>query len=253
MFSVHNCKDIRIEHCTFADNHLYDDMIHVMYAEVILDDIRLLNARMDALDCDISKVVLRNSRFIKSGNDGVDLMTATAIVHDCVFEKNGDKGISIGEGTYLVAARCVFDGCVKAMEAKDSSIAHVFNCEIVNCNRAFNSYKKNWRYDAGGNIFVYKSFLAKNREMPTADQWSRAELIDCAIDKGAVIAPMCDMSYVDGTTVRMVNHARMTDCNGGRGPKHRRPFPFPSTLRHMEGMALALWLSMRIDYRGVPR
>jgi len=251
MFSIHGCKDVRIEHCTFAENHRFDDMIHAVYADVVFDHVTLDGARMDALDCDLSTVVIRNSAFVRSGNDGVDLMTTRALVHDCTFTDNGDKGISIGEASSLIALRNRFDGCNKAMEAKDGSIAHAANCEIKHCRKALNSYKKNWRYDSGGRITVHKSVVVDNEALPTADGWSHAELIDCQVNGEPVVE--YDQEYVDGKpSTRMRNTARLIECDAGPTPRSAAVLPFPADLGALQGLAGELWKGVRADRRGVP-
>jgi spore coat protein CotH len=248
MFSVHNCTGIRIEDCAFSENREYDDMIHVMYSEVVFDRVTLTAARADALDCDISTVIIKNSSFPRSGNDGVDLMTTRALVLDCTFEGNGDKGISIGEGSRLIGLRNRFRGCSKGMEAKDGSIAWLANCDIRGCKKALNAYKKNWRYDSGGYITVTKSFVGENGSLPTADVWSRAQLLDCQV-KGELVADY-DQEYVDGSSTRMRNTARLVDCDGGPGPKMRLPLPFPLELGMLEPLASSEWGTVRSDVRG---
>lgn len=248
MFSIHNCRGVRVEDCSFADNRDYDDMIHAMYSQVVFERITLSGARADALDCDISEIVIRQSAFPKSGNDGVDLMTTHALVVDCVFEGNGDKGISIGEGSRLVGLRNRFRGCNKGMEAKDGSIAWLANCDIRNCKKALNAYKKNWRYDSGGFITVAKSYVGGNASLPTADTWSSAELLDCQVI--GELVPVYDQEYVDGTSTRMQNTARLVDCDGGPGPKKRRPLPFPVELESLQNLAGRAWSEVRVDVRG---
>ena len=113
------------------------------------------------------------------------------------------------------------------MEAKDGSIAWLANCDIRGCKKALNAYKKNWRYDSGGYITVTKSFVGENGSLPTADVWSRAQLLDCQV-KGELVADY-DQEYVDGSSTRMRNTARLVDCDGGPGPKMRLPLPFLMT------------------------
>ena len=248
MFSVHNCTGIRIEDCAFAENREYDDMIHVMYSEAVFDRVTLDGARADALDCDISTVVIKNSAFPRSGNDGVDLMTARALVMNCTFTGNGDKGISIGEGSRLVGLRNTFVGCNKGMEAKDGSIAWLANCDIRGCKKALNAYKKNWRYDSGGYITVAKSFIGECASLPTADTWSRADVLDCQV-QGSLVAEY-DQEYVDGTSTRMRNSARLIDCDEGAQPKSKTPLPFPLELPMLESIAGPAWATSRADLRG---
>lgn len=248
MFSIHNCRSVRVEDCSFADNRDYDDMIHAMYSQVVFDRVTLTGARADALDCDISDIVVRNSAFPRSGNDGVDLMTTHALVVDCVFEGNGDKGISIGEGSRLVGLRNRFHGCSKGMEAKDGSIAWLANCDIRGCKKALNAYKKNWRYDSGGYITVAKSYVGGNASLPTADTWSRAVLLDCQVL--GELAQEYDQEYVDGTSTRMRNTASLVDCDGGPGPRKRQPLPYPAELESLQNLAGRAWEGVRVDVRG---
>ena len=230
MFSIHNCKDVRIENCEFDDNSVFDDMIHAMYSEVIFDGVELRNALSDALDCDISEVTVRNSRFIGSGNDHLDLMTASAVVHDCEFLDAGDKGISIGEGSSMIAVRNLFDSCNRGMEAKDGSVAHVVKSEIRNCNLAINAYRKNWRYNNGGTLTIQNSVFRDNVQMPTADSHSRILIVDCESDKpirpAAANAPNHQANPVEMRKSRQAEKARADGTP-----------PFPQKLKHMEAMS----------------
>lgn len=246
MFSIHNCEDIRVEDCRFADNQVVDDMVHVMYAQVVFDHVDLIKARADALDCDISRVLIRNSRFVDSDNDGMDLMTTRAVVHDCQFLRNGDKGISIGEGTHLLGVRNRFDGCVKAMEAKDGSIARVANCEIRNCKRAINAYRKNWRYDGGGDLRIAKTVFLGNQEMPTADSYSRIDLFDCQLDQP--VRPR----FHDGQR-EIQNRVTQRLTSRGPAPLDGRPLPFPDELDDLQALGGPVWATIRTDVRGGTR
>jgi hypothetical protein len=250
MFSIHNCDKVHLEYCHFTENHTTDDMIHVIYSDVVFDHVRLDSARMDALDCDISRVVVQHCVFAHNGNDGLDLMTTQALVTDCRFEGCGDKGISIGEGSQTIALRSVFDGCFKAMEAKDGSVAVAANCELRRCKKAINAYKKNWRYDAGGSIAVHKSIVLDNEALPTADRWSRAQLIDCQVQ--GELAAEYDQEYVDGHSTRIRNSAQLLGCDPGRHAQDRAPMPFPSDLLALEGFAGKAWQTVRSSARGVP-
>ena len=239
MFSIHNCVDVRIENCEFDDNSVFDDMIHAMYSEVIFDGVELRNALSDALDCDISDVIVRNSRFIASGNDHLDLMTAQAVVHDCAFLDAGDKGISIGEGSSMVAVRNLFDACNRGMEAKDGSIAYVVNCEIRNCKLAINAYRKNWRYDAGGNLTIQQSVFKDNEEMPTADPYSFILILDCLTDKPVLRA-------VPNTANQQINRVEMRRSRQAEQAGPDGVLPFPQELKHMEAMSRAVWASIGV-------
>jgi hypothetical protein len=249
MFSVHNCKDVMVQDCTFQDSKVVDDMVHVMYAEAWFDRCQFENALMDMVDFDISRCVVTRCTFRRSANDGLDLMTTQALVHDCTFDRNGDKGISIGEGSSLVALRNRFLGCNTAMEAKDGSIGYAANCELRNCKTVLNAYLKNWRYGHGGDLVVAKSLFAGNGAMPTCDRESRVELLDCQVD--SVQLPASFKDPVDPTRSSR-NHARITDCDSGTAPVATAVLPFPPALRHVEDLCGDAWRTLRADFRGVP-
>ena len=249
MVSVHNTRGVRFADCTFAENHRYDDLIHIVYAEVEFERVRLLGARMDALDCDQSRVVVRQSTFQRCGNDGVDLMTSHALVEHCRFEGCGDKGISIGEDSRLLALQNRFLGCNKALEAKDGSLAYAANCELRGNQKAMNAYQKNWRYAQGGHLVVLQSEVVDNVALPTADKWSHAELVDCRTT-GELLAEF-EQEYVDGTSTRMRNKARLTDCDAGVAPHQRTARPFPAELLPLREFAGEAWQRIRWDVRGV--
>jgi hypothetical protein len=250
MFSIHGCKGVRVEDCVFAENHLHDDVIHAMYSEVVFDRATVDGARLDALDCDFSEVVIRNCGFRRSGHDGVDLVRTKALVQDCTFAGNGDKGLSIDEGSSVLALRSRFDGCSKAIECKDGSVAQLVNCDVRNCKRAVSAWRKNRRYDAGGRVTVQKSVVLGNETLPTADPWSRAALIDCQVD-GEPLAEY-DQEYVDGTVARLRNTASFVDHDHGPVPRGTSPLPFPAEFAALQELFGDAWQSVRSDRRGLP-
>ncbi len=251
MVSLHGCREVLVQDCRFHENHQYDDLVHVVYADVVFDRVVLAGARADALDCDISTVVIRDSSFLRSANDGVDLMTSRAVIENCRFEGNGDKGVSIGEGSVLLAVRCLFDGCGKALEAKDGSIAHALHCEVRRCGKAANAYKKNWRYDAGGELWLQRCVVEANGALPTADTWSRVEVSDSRV-VGELLAEY-EQEYVDGTSTRMRNTARLVDCDAEAPTRRRDALPFPAMLQALPAGALQAWQQTQGQSRGVSR
>ncbi|MBL8752139.1 MAG: CotH kinase family protein [Planctomycetes bacterium] len=251
MVSLHNCRSVLVADCTFRDNHQYDDVVHVMYAQVEFERVRLEGARADALDCDISEVVIRDSDFVRSVNDGVDLMTTKALIENCRFVDNGDKGVSVGEGSVALVLRSTFDGCGKGLEGKDGSVAHVLHSDLRRCRKVANAYKKNWRYDAGGTLVLQRCVLDGNHAMPTADTWSQVVVQDCATTAG--LAAEYDQEYVDGTSTRMQNTARLVECSAGPDVAPKGPPEFPAGLAPLRGLAAAAWQAAIGGKRGVQR
>ena len=183
MFSIHDVKGVDVENCKFRDSKITDDMVHAVYSKVHFKGCTFERSLMDALDVDISEVVIEGCHFIDSGNDSIDLMTSTAVVVDTLVENAGDKAASVGEGSYLFAINNVFRNNLIGVQAKDGSVASLYNVSLTGNEHALDAYKKNWRYNDGGKIFLYKSSLVGNKKMITADKKSRIRVYDTYIDK----------------------------------------------------------------------
>lgn len=183
MLSIHDAKNIFVENCTFRDSKITDDMVHAVYSEVRFSNCLFERSLMDALDIDISDAMIERCHFIQSGNDAIDLMTSTVVVVDTLIENGGDKAVSVGEGAHLLAINNVFRNNVIGVQAKDGSVAALYNIDLEGNGHALDAYKKNWRYDDGGNIYLYKSRIVGNDKMITADKKSRIHVYDSYIDK----------------------------------------------------------------------
>jgi len=181
MLSIHNAEHIHINDSVFADNHLVDDMLHIVYGQVDLQRSEFRNAFADALDVDISSVTVSDSVFSGSGNDAVDLMSTDMSIVNSTFIGNGDKGISVGEGSRLLAVNNVLRDNVIGIQAKDGSIALLFNQSLLSNQTALAAYKKNWRYGTGGLLILAKSILEGNGINLLVEKQSKAYLFDSAI------------------------------------------------------------------------
>jgi hypothetical protein len=178
MLSIHDVKNVQIDNCRFSDSNIVDDMVHIVYSEVLFKDCIFERSLMDALDIDISKATIENCRFTDSGNDALDLMDSEVAVVDSLFENSGDKGISVGEGSRLFAVNSSLKGNAIGIQVKDGSVASLNNLDFVSNKRALDAYKKNWRYNDGGEIFVHKSHFKDNLEQITADKNSKIHISD---------------------------------------------------------------------------
>lgn len=181
MFSVHDVQDVSIEHCSFRDSKIVDDMVHAVYSEIHFSDCTFERALYDALDLDICTATIERCRFLNSGNDGIDAMTSETGVRDCLFQGGGDKGISIGEGSVLFALNNRFVGNQIGVQVKDGSEAVFYNTEWVNNQKAVDAYKKNWRYGKGGIIRLYKGYLFGNGSAISADEESEIWVYDSSV------------------------------------------------------------------------
>merc|ERR1711969_543160 len=102
-------------------------MLHTVYSEIRLEDVRFENAFSDAVDFDISNAQIVDGYFEGSGNDAVDLMTSEAVITGTVFKHSGDKGISVGDNSRLFGANNKLVDNKIGIQSKDRSSVVLFN------------------------------------------------------------------------------------------------------------------------------
>ncbi len=182
MLSIHNVKRVRISDCIFRSNRIVDDMVHAVYSDINFSRCKFEDALSDALDLDICSSVIDDCRFVNNVNDGIDLMTSNAVVMNSLLKENRDKGISIGENSRLLAFNNRFDKNSIGVQSKDNSVAVFYNAEFLENDIALDLYMKNWRYNNGGRIFLYKGLVHENKETIKADKRSFIAVYDTYID-----------------------------------------------------------------------
>ncbi len=185
MLSIHDVKDVVISDCQFRDNHVVDDMVHTVYADIRFERVLFKNALSDALDLDISEAIISDSHFENSGNDAVDLMTTQASITGSHFKNNGDKGISVGENSQLYAVNNTLKGNLIGVQSKDRSTAILLNQTFTNNKTALHAYKKNWRYGEGGVIFLGKSTVSGGETSAAAEKRSVIQIFDSYLETPA--------------------------------------------------------------------
>jgi hypothetical protein len=183
MFSIHDVAGVNVESCRFHDSRLVDDMVHAVYADVHFRDCEFARAPFDALDLDVCRAVIERCHFSDNGNDAVDLMTTEAVVADTWFERNGDKGISVGEESRLLAVNDCFVENQIGVQAKDGSVAVLYNVDLNGNRHALDAYRKIMWYESGGRIFVYKARVLNNDKTMTAGKRSRIRVHDSYFDR----------------------------------------------------------------------
>jgi len=182
MFSIHDVKGVQVKNCFFRDSRVVDDMVHGVYSEIRFENCTFEGAPFDAVDLDICTAVVEDCNFLNNGNDSLDLMTSNVVVNDALFKKSGDKGISVGEGSNLLAVNVKFMENKIGVQAKDSSQCVIYNADFINNKMAVDAYKKNWRYDGGGTVRLYKGLLSDNDSNFTADKKSGISIYDSFVD-----------------------------------------------------------------------
>jgi hypothetical protein len=159
MLNLHNTSDVELSHITLRDNLKYDDMLHIVLSKRIqINSINLTNAHSDGVDVDISQDIIFEGGSIKSSkNDGIDTMSSSVTINNMVLSDNRDKGVSIGEASQVTLSNTIVKDNVVGVESKDGSHGIIKETTFVGNRTQINAYKKNWRYNAGGQIFVSNS------------------------------------------------------------------------------------------------
>jgi hypothetical protein len=178
MFSVHDCPDIEIRNSNFGKNYVGDDAAHIINSTATIVDSTFKNSKMDALDLDLVDGKLSNNQFINPGNDGLDLSMGNTIIDKNRFIGCKDKCVSIGEGAKAKISNSYFQNCNIAIAIKDKSWATLKNSIIDSCNIGWNSYRKKWRLELGGEGEIINSKFIDSRSADiTGDIFSKVNLI----------------------------------------------------------------------------
>ena len=199
MFSIHDVRDIEIQHMALADNHLFDDQFHVVYSTLTLKYSSFTRAPMDAIDLDMSDAVITDCSFVDNGNDGLDLMGANVTASGLSFLNNGDKGISVGERSVLEIKSSTLESNKFGIQVKDDSFASASDLVFKSNQTAIDAYHKNWRYGTGGYGVFCNSQFKNNGKIMTADKKSR-------LDVDATTCPKPDQVSVSRIKSELANH-----------------------------------------------
>jgi hypothetical protein len=159
MFSLHDTSNVYLSNMNFTNNHIYDDLIHIVYSKnITLINSTVKKSLFDAIDIDISEVIIDNCLIESSGNDGIDSMSSFVKIENTEIIGSIDKGVSIGEkSNVLIIDSNIINNNI-GIESKDQSIANVYESTILTNSLDINAYKKNWQYGGGGivNLINYE-------------------------------------------------------------------------------------------------
>jgi len=243
MLSIHGVNDVEINNCAFKDNKIVDDMVHVVYSDVYLKNSSFSGAFADALDVDISSIRIENTSFNGSGNDAIDFMDSRAVVINSVIKGSADKGMSVGEGSRLLAINNKIDGNNIGIQSKDGAYAVLQNVDLVNNQQAADAYKKNWRYDGGGRIVIYKSKVIDNIKGFSADKHSAIWVHDSYLDKRPELDKKDKKRIMLDETVSF--NRKLEDIS-----TIKSIWRYPGEKEVMGDVGVGYWDSAKPEYRG---
>ena len=163
-------------------------------------------------------------------------MTSNAVVVDTVIERSADKGISVGEASNLFAFDNRIADNVIGVQTKDSSTSYLFNNDFEGNQKAADAYKKNWRYDDGGHVFVSKSRFVNSVGGVAAKGRSTIQVSDC---------------YVAGSpSVSGDVTLRHFDQGSEERARDSRPGSLPAVFEDIEDLVRPYFLRIDFSRRG---
>ncbi len=200
MFSVHDNPDIEVTNSRFGQNFIGDDAVHFMRSKVKIKNSIFENARSDAMDWDLVDGEITGSIFKNSGNDGLDISMGKVSVTNSRFEKSGDKCISAGEGTKTNVTKSKFYRCNIGIAVKDRSRVELTNSLFSENNIAYNTYRKKWRWEKGGEGVIQQThFLGSVKADIKGDKLSKVSFIG-SIPKNIRIVGKLQLSSISNIT-----------------------------------------------------
>jgi hypothetical protein len=184
MVNVHCADNVHFRNCTFSNNVIGDDTLHVLKASVIVSSCRFKNTWSDAIDFDYAKGTIENCEFYGIGNDAIDLMSSSPFIHNNSITGTVDKGISVGERSNPFILNTKIVGSNIGIGVKDGSRPFIIHCEIMRSKTGIYSYSTNRRYADGGHAIFYDSVIREVGEPIKNDEFSDLTVYESTVNSG---------------------------------------------------------------------
>jgi hypothetical protein len=150
MVSIHGSDDIVIEESSFSKNIISDDLLHIVYGNVKLVNVKFYKCFSDCIDFDFVTGEVENVDIYEAGNDGIDFMTSNMFLTNVNIEKALDKALSVGEASRINVDSGYTNNSNIGIAIKDQSIFNLSRYKMQGNHIAIDVFKKNWRYGAPG-------------------------------------------------------------------------------------------------------
>ena len=150
MVSIHGSDDIVIEESSFSKNIISDDLLHIVYGNVKLVNVKFYKCFSDCIDFDFVTGEVENVDIYEAGNDGIDFMTSNISLTNVNIEKALDKALSVGEASRINVDSGYINNSNIGIAIKDQSIFNLSRYKMQENHIAIDVFKKNWRYGAPG-------------------------------------------------------------------------------------------------------
>lgn len=159
---------VRRSHVEWYQEMLYQRTL------MLIEDSLFENPASDAVDFDgappgstIRQCTFRHGP-TGSNTDAVDLgplgVPVSVLVEDCIMHDFSDKGVSIGEiGTAnsagIVIRNCLIFDVVRGVQVKDTTVATIHDCTIVDCQIGVHGFFKQAANPGGGILTNFNNIL----------------------------------------------------------------------------------------------
>ena len=150
--------DSKINNSIFeAKNLQCEDSINFIRTVGSIENIKVMNAKYDAIDFDFSKIDIKKIQVTNAGNDCLDFSSGSYNILKANLNLCGDKGLSVGEESYLTAKDIKVNGANIGVAVKDQSIVHLnnFTANDKLTNTCFSVYQKKQEYGSSKLYYNY--------------------------------------------------------------------------------------------------
>jgi hypothetical protein len=120
-----------------------EDHINLVNCKIEINNITIINAQSDGLDCDICRGKIKNVFTHNISGDALDFSGSQIILENLRLNATLDKAISVGERTSITANNIFIKSAGTAIAVKDSSSAEIKNIRLEEIKHdAFMTYVK---------------------------------------------------------------------------------------------------------------
>jgi hypothetical protein len=162
MVSIHDTKDIRLDHVIFADNQVSDDALHVAYVEDLsIADCRLDRVFSDGIDLEYSTARIDRVTVVGAGDDALDLMGTRVDLHDGKLLRCKGNGVSAGERSDVLLQRALIADSGRAVLLKNASAVRANDVLAFRNQVAVRQEPETEWYTGGSSLSVSEFYAVK--------------------------------------------------------------------------------------------
>ncbi len=132
---------VNMREVSFLGNRC-EDALNLVRSPFLLEQVRFVDTRYDALDADFSDGRILQSSFADCGNDAVDVSGGQVHIMDTSMTGIGDKGVSAGENSRVIAHRLTIEDALVGLASKDLSHLEIDHCRILRADIDLAVYQK---------------------------------------------------------------------------------------------------------------